>query len=152
MRIKFILILLLYCSLVEAQFKRPVSRKWARIGLFTSSVILNAVGDGLYDDGHKILAKSFRVASIGSLIAVPLVSPLPSRKRGSKFKYLLTYSLVRVGLFDISYNVARRLPLTYMGTTSVHDRILGGQPRLVMSIMRISSIGVAIQLNNQLSK
>ena len=140
----FILILVLTCSLVEAQ---QVNKKWARIGLITSSIILNAVGDGLYDDGHKLAAKSFRVASIGSLLAIPVLSgPVGKRK---VFKYALSYGLMRFALFDITYNATRRLPLNYVGTTSLQDIMIGGQPALMISTMRLTSIWISIELNNK---
>jgi hypothetical protein len=95
-----------------------------------------------------LAAKSFKAASIGTLLSVPLLSPTPNKKKA--FKYVLTYGLMRFGLFDITYNVSRRLPLNYVGTTSVHDKIIGGQPRLMITMMRLSSIGIAIKLNDQL--
>ena len=142
------LISLLAVTTLQAQPKKSINKKWARIGLFTGSIILNAIGDGLYDDGHKLAAKSFKAASIGTLLSVPLLSPTPNKKKA--FKYVLTYGLMRFGLFDITYNVSRRLPLNYVGTTSVHDKIIGGQPRLMITMMRLSSIGIAIKLNDQL--
>lgn len=147
MRINFILILVLTCSLVQAQQRKVSKEKWARIGLITSSIMFNAIGDGLYDDGHKLAAKSFRAASIGSLLAIPVVSGPIGKKK--VFKYALSYGLMRFGLFDITYNATRKLPLNYVGTTSLSDRIVGGQPALMISAMKITSVWISIELNNK---
>ena len=112
---KYILIItLIIISNITNARNVPIKpkQKWARIGLITSSIVLNAIGDGLYDDGHKLVAKSFRVASIGSLLAIPVVAGPIGKKKA--FKYVLSYGLMRFALFDITYNTTKRLPLNYV--------------------------------------
>jgi len=142
-------ILLALCLFVgaQAQDKTKQKQKWARIGLITSSIVFNAVGDGLYDDGHKLAAKSFRAASIGSLLAIPVVSGPIGRKKA--FKYALSYGLMRFAIFDLAYNGTRGLPLNYVGTTSIHDRVVGGSPPLMIGMMRATSLWISIELNNR---
>jgi len=109
--------------------------------------MFNAVGDGMYDNGNKLISKSFRAASIGSLLIIPIASGSINKKKA--FKYGLSYGLMRVGLFDITYNKTRGLPLTYMGTTSLYDRAIGGSPPLIISATRMTSIWISIELNNR---
>jgi hypothetical protein len=147
MKIKVLAILVLCINLANAQVKKPLDKKWARIGLITSSIVFNAIGDGLYDDRHKLAAKSFRAASIGSLLAIPVFSGPIGKKKA--FKYALSYGLMRFALFDITYNATRKLPLNYVGTTSIHDKIIGGSPQLMIGMMRATSIWISIELNNR---
>ena len=144
--------LIIFSTHIQAQIpntnnKQENRNKWARIGLLTSSIMFNAVGDGLYDEGNKLVAKSFRAASIGSLLVIPIASGSINKKKA--FKYGLSYSLMRVGLFDITYNATRGLPLTYMGITSIYDRVVGGAPVPMMTMMRMTSIWISIELNNR---
>ena len=148
MKLLLSILLILCCNICNSQQKKHIDKKWVRIGLFTGSILLNAVGDGLYDQNHKLISKSFKAASIGALLTVPLVSPPPKKKKA--FKYVLTYGLLRFGLFDIAYNTSRGLPINYVGTTSLQDRIIGGQPKLMIAVIRLSSIGVSIKLNDEL--
>jgi hypothetical protein len=141
-----LLSLLIIANVCQSQTIKS-KQKWTRIGLITSSIIFNAVGDGLYDDGHKLAAKSFRAASIGSLLAIPIVSGPIGKKKA--FKYALSYGLMRFGLFDITYNATRKLPLNYVGTTSIHDRIINNSPKGIISAMRLTSIWISIELNNR---
>jgi hypothetical protein len=140
---------ILFISLLSTQAQDRVKQKqkWARIGLITSSIVFNAIGDGLYDDGHKLAAKSFRAASIGSLLAIPVVSGPIGRKKA--FKYALSYGLMRFAIFDLAYNETRGLPLNYVGTTSIHDRVVGGSPPLMIGMMRATSLWISIELNNR---
>jgi hypothetical protein len=145
---QWIITLIALCLFVGAQAQqRKHDGRWARIGLITSSIVFNAVGDGLYDDGHKLAAKSFRAASIGSLLAIPVVSGPIDRKKA--FKYALSYGLMRFAIFDLAYNGTRGLPLNYIGTTSIHDRVVGGSPPLMIGMMRATSLWISIELNNR---
>jgi hypothetical protein len=92
---------------------------------YSASIILNAVGDGLYDKGitdggnYKNWGKICRVGSIGIL----LTSPLYIQYDKSKWvTYLLSYASLRISLFDPTYNLTRGLPITYIGNTSLWDK------------------------------
>jgi len=144
---KYLLIIVLCLITLNTQGQQTVNKKWARIGLITSSIIFNAIGDGMYDNGNKLISKSFRTASIGSLLAIPVVVGSVSKKKA--FKYGLSYGLMRVGLFDITYNKTRGLPLNYTGTTSVYDRVISGVPKPMITAVRMTSIWISIELNNR---
>lgn len=131
---------MLFATSLTAQ----VQNKWIRVGLFSTSIVLNAVGDGLYDEKKKLLSKSFRAGSIATLLAVPLVTHVEKK---DAVNYVVTFSCLRYTLFDAGYNLTRNLPYDYMGTTSHHDRILGKIPKSVITATKGISLGIVIYLN-----
>lgn len=118
--------------------------KWTRVALFTTSIFLNSVGDGLYDEGKKLESKSFKAASIGTLVIVPLVTHV-DRKKG--LNYVLTFTCLRYTFFDAGYNLTRGLPFNYVGTTSYNDRFLGRIPSEIVLVTKGISLGAVIYLN-----
>jgi hypothetical protein len=86
--------------------------KYLPIILFTTSIALNAVGDGLNDSDKKMAGHICNSLSIASLIAIPLSCDINKRKWPV---YLMSYVTLRVGLFDPIYNSTRRLPFNYVG-------------------------------------
>jgi len=144
---RHIIALLLTIFLVSSIYAQHKRDKWVRLGLFTSCVVFNAVGDGLYDDGHKLLSKSFKAASIGSLLVIPIVTHV-DRKKG--IKYVATFGLLRYAIFDAGYNLSRNLPYNYVGTTSVQDKLTNKLPPIISSATKILSLGLVIHLNNKL--
>jgi len=87
--------------------------------LFGSAVILEAIGDGLYDDGQKELGKLFQASSVGLLVASPFILNVDKSKW---FWYFLSYTSMRMALFDPAYNLTRGLNMGYTGNTSYWDR------------------------------
>ena len=86
------------------------------------AVILEAVGDGLYDDGKKYAAHSVQAAGTLMLLTGPFVLDL---NRGDWLTYGLNYVFMRVAFFDPTYNITRGLDINHIGTTSNWDRFLG---------------------------
>jgi len=134
----------LFLLLIVASLTAKSQDKWVRVGLLTTSIVLNAVGDGLYDEGKKLESKSFKAASIGTLLIVPLVTHI-ERKDG--WNYVITFTCLRYALFDAGYNLTRNLPYDYTGTTSHHDRFLGKIPKSVVTATKGISLGIVIYLN-----
>jgi hypothetical protein len=99
------------------QSKIPESVKV--ITMFAGSIILDAVGDGLNDDGVKTWGHVCNAASTGVLLATPFVIDYERSKWGY---YLASYTFLRIALFDPSYNLTRDLPVTYIGNTSFWDK------------------------------
>ena len=91
------------------------------ITIFSSSIILDAVGDGLYDSGQKTLGHSFQAMSTGILLTSPIFLDMD---KDNFWWYIVSYVSLRIGLFDYSYNATRGLPLGYVGTTSLSDKVL----------------------------
>jgi hypothetical protein len=92
------------------------------ITVYTSSIVLNAVGDGLNDSGSKQWGHFCNAASIGILLTSPFIIDYEKSKWGW---YLTSYTSLRIALFDYSYNLTRGLGLNYIGGTSTWDRVLG---------------------------
>jgi hypothetical protein len=95
---------------------------WKLIGLYSGSIVLNAVGDGLNNDNHKTAGHICNAGSIGLLVASPLIIDYNRKKW---YVYALTYTSLRISLFDPVYNSTRGLPLNYIGSTSLWDKYLG---------------------------
>lgn len=157
MRYTIILILLPLALNLFAQqisdpvFINPVQKKVmsepAKIILtYVGSIALEAVGDGLNDSGHKDwghLCKAFSTATL-------LVSPFYINYDKSKwYCYVLSYTFLRVGLFDIVYNATRGLPLNTRGTTSFWDKGLGklNQDNIYFAQGISVIVGIAIPIN-----
>jgi hypothetical protein len=108
------------CFVVNPHLVRQEKyEKWKVIALYSGSVILNGLGDGLNDSGNKTAGHLFNAASIGTLIISPAVL---NYQKGKWYWYLLCYTCLRAGLFDITYNLTRRLPFNYTGSTSITDK------------------------------
>jgi len=123
--------------------------KWIRAGLFVSSIAFDAVSDGLCDNKQKMLSKSFKVASIGTLLVVPLFTTINKRKN---FEYVLEFALMRYALFDDVYSVTRGyMPFTsYSGTTSVQDKLIRRVPTSLIVMSKFVSLGVAFHINDHI--
>ena len=90
------------------------------IGIYTASILLNGIGDGLNDSDHKTTGHIINSLSIGLLVASPFLLDYDKRKW---YWYLATYISLRIGLFDIAYNLTQGLPFGYSGTTSPTDKL-----------------------------
>ena len=97
------------------KFSEPVKV----ILLFGSAVIIEAIGDGLYDDGQKELGKLFQATSVGLLVASPFILNVDKSK---SYWYLLSYTTMRMALFDPAYNLTRGLNMGYTGNTGYWDK------------------------------
>ena len=65
----------LHFSLKKIQIRtQRETRKdnWLRLGLFTGSIALNAIGDGLNHSGNKDLGHICNALSIGVTLSIPL--------------------------------------------------------------------------------
>lgn len=86
--------------------------------LIGTSIILNAIGDGLNDSQHKAMGHACNALSTVALISLPIFTRM-TRHEGL---YLFVgYSLIRFSTFNYIYNATRGLPLSYTGTTSYPD-------------------------------
>jgi len=143
------LLLLLSLSSKSQHIPPKKGEKWIRAGLFVSSIAFDAISDGLYDEDKKLLSKQFKVASIGTLLTVPLFTTV-NKKR--KLEYVLEFSLMRYALFDDAYNMTRgNTPFTqYGGTTSFHDKILNKIPTNLIVMSKFTSLGIAFHINDHI--
>lgn len=150
-----ILLIISYISLNAQQISFKPIKKESRIPesakviiTYATSIVLDAVGDGLYDNGNKIGGKIFQASSVGIL----LVSPFYIKYDKSKWlTYLTSYTCLRISLFDPSYNLTRGLPLNYIGNTSYWDKGLKklAPPDGLLAGRGVSFIvGVALPINN----
>ena len=98
--------------------------KWKVITLYSVSIILNGIGDGLNDSNQKTVGHLFTIASVGTLLLSPA---LLNYQKKYWIWYVLSYVCLRAGLFDITYNLTRKLPFNYTGSTSITDKVYNYQ-------------------------
>jgi hypothetical protein len=154
-RLCTILLILCLCCSTFGQYDRSgkllkthkvVSDKARFIALATTSIILNGIGDGLNTNpktkpaGHIVTA-----AAIGTLVSMPLLTNFEKKKW---YIYLLSYSFLRAGLFDATYNTTRGLPLGYNGNSCLWDKFWtkSGGKGFLFPILCIS-VGVALPID-----
>lgn len=89
--------------------------------VYLVSIVLAALADGCMDGGMKMVGHSTEALSVLALLILPFIH----RYRDGWGWYLLAYICLRIGMFDLIYNVTRGLPLTYHGVTSLWDALLG---------------------------
>jgi hypothetical protein len=150
-----IAILILSFSLsVIAQDYNPYKKEWRykeavkTIALFSSSIILDAVGDGLNDNGQKVWGHALQATSTGLLVASPFILDVDKSQWGW---YAASYISLRIGLFDPAYNLTRGLPVDYVGNSSLWDKTIreakspGGL--LMMGRSIFFTVGIFIPIN-----
>lgn len=115
---RLIIILLALSIVVKSQDIKNTG--WRVTALYTTSIVLNAIGDGMIaDNNHQVLAHSLRAGSIGCLLAVPFVTDI---RKDKWYWYLASYTTIRIGLFDPIYNVTRGLPIHQTHNVSLWDK------------------------------
>ena len=85
--------------------------------LYIVSIILAAVADGCMDSGVKMVGHSAETISVLALLLVPFIQ----KYRGGWGWYIAAYLCLRVGMFDIVYNLAAGQEVFYHGSTSIWD-------------------------------
>lgn len=145
------IILLVLSLTASAQHKEAIKS----IAINSSIVALEAIGDGMLDQGRSegnqnmmVAGHALQAASVGLLLAKPLLQDLTKEQW---IKDIMSYGFIRVGTFNIEYNTTRGMPAGYVGSTSLYDRglrklkspnswIVGGQ-------MWFLTVGIAIPFN-----
>lgn len=136
-------ILLLILSLSVTGQKKYESVKV--IGIYSGSILMAAVGDGLNHSGSKEWGHACNAMSVGVLLASPFVIDYNKSKIGY---YLTSYTALRIAMFDPMYNATRGLPLTYVGGTSTWDKAIQRVPDGGMLFARgwCFSLGIVIPI------
>ena len=87
------------------------------IWLIVILIILDAANDALYDRGNKFASGIVDMAYLVVMIfGVVLLSDV--------WTFILIYFLLRFAVFDLFYNMIRRLPIFYIGTTKPYDILI----------------------------
>lgn len=115
------------------------------ITVYTLSIALNAIGNGLDDDGHKEWGHACTAMSYGLLLATPFIFNVDKSNWGW---YIASYVSLRIALFDPIYNSVRDLPIGYYGDSSVSDQFLQWtQPPTGLQMFgRVIFLGIGISI------
>ena len=137
------LILILFLSLSSVIYAQEA---WKIIGIYSGSIVLNAIGDGLNDSGDKGWGHACNAASIGLLLSSPF---LIDYEREKWYWYLISYTSLRIAMFDFTYNTTRGLGLNYIGGTSTWDKTLKkmNPPNTYMGRAVFLGFGIAVPIN-----
>ena len=87
------------------------------IYLIAILIILDAVKDALYDNGKKFASGVIDIFYVSAIICGVVLFAGP-------WQWILVYFLLRYAVFDVIYNLIRRLPPLYIGTTKPYDKII----------------------------
>ena len=158
-----IVILLLSCSILSAQYNPynsyPDKHEWKykeavkTIAVYSSSIILSAVADGLNDGvigdkSYKPLGHALNATSVGILLVSPFILDYNRKNMGW---YFASYLTLRIGIFDLSYNKTRGLPLGYVGNSSIYDKfwqsLKSPESWIVAKDAFFFTIGIMIPIN-----
>ena len=115
--------------------------------IYSTSIILNGIGDGLNNNNHKTLGHTCNALSIGTLVASPFLMTYDKKKW---YGYILDYAFLRYSLFDASYNLSRGLPYDYIGTTAGTDIIFHKAPAGFRTFSKgvALTVGIFLPINN----
>jgi len=137
-------------NMYQSKFKsdyRPVkvyhNEALKTIIIYSTSIILNGVGDGLNNNNQKTWGHACNAASIGVLLASPFIMHYEKSKW---WMYILDYGFLRYSLFDASYNIANGQRIDYIGTTAGTDIIFHKAPAGYRNFTKGISLIVGISL------
>lgn len=145
-------ILLLFVTLnsfsqTELNFKpekQQNNERLIRLGMFTSSIILNAVGESQNNHGNKDIGHLCTAASYGIVLSIPLIINVDKSKW---YWYILEYASLRFALFDYAYNISAGLPLNYHGNSNYYDRVMNNNESWYIAKGLTFTLGIAIDIN-----
>jgi len=100
--------------------KKVKTDRWKIVGLYSTAIILNGIGDGLNNTNSKTMGHIVNAASIAVLLTTPFFIDYDKSKW---YWYLLTYASLRLSLFDAAYNVTTKQPINFIGSTAITDKI-----------------------------
>lgn len=120
------------------------------IGLYTTSILLNAFGEALNDKGHLEAGHICNALSVVPLVTLPLLTK--HIYKDEWFNYLLSYLFLRIALYDVSYNAMYGHELSYLSNSNAWDRSLkkwGAESNDFLFVRGVSLLaGVAIPINS----
>lgn len=90
-------------------------------------IIFEAISEAFYDNGSKTLSGVFEFILRSATTIVVLFwlfgIDSPFGYELSLFKLIGGYVLLRFAIFDVAYNLVRRLPIFYVGETKIYDKV-----------------------------
>ena len=126
-------------NLHVSKAKKQAMTPWKVTGIAVFATVTEAIGDGMYDNGDKVVGKALQAISLGSHFLY--IEPM----RNSEAHWLLAGVVEmfwRFILFDAVYNLTRGESIGYIGNTTYWDK--GMQAFAPPPIMRLFADGVAI--------
>ena len=148
LKFKLFFLLLFIPILAQGQIRIKHPEAWKTIAVYGSSIALDAVAQGLRDNGNKDWAHVCAIASYVPIAASPWI--LTYQKKEWPV-YIATFVGIRFMTFDYIYNATRKLPYNYFGNTSVYDKTMskmGGADGFFMGRVAVFSFTISFTFNN----
>lgn len=120
--------------------QKPDKGRWTSYAILTSSVLTNAVGDGLNSRQYYAQGHALNAFAVGGLLTYPFVNKV-------SWKTPITYILVRYALFDLLYNVGAHRNLNYRGGKNYYNQGLGHVPLAAVDATKILSLALSVYIN-----
>jgi hypothetical protein len=111
--------------------------------VYSGSILLNGVGDGLIYNHHKNWGYACNTLSIGTLIASPLVIKYDKHKW---YGYILDYAFLRYTLYDSGYNITNGDKYQYLLVNDRIDKMFRKAPAGMRSFDKVITLIVGISL------
>lgn len=80
------------------------------------SIVAFSAKDALYDEGKKVISKQLKLLAIGLLLVSQLI--VATFDTYMIIRLICAYPLIWLTFYDLTYNLIRKLPWHYHGTTS----------------------------------
>ena len=103
--------------------------------------VLEAVHEALYDNGSKLLSGIIEAILKALIVSIALAwfagIHLFNLDYIPFWKLFTGFVFVRFLMFDVIYNVIRGLPLLFMGSTKLFDKIFSKVPASFLAFVRV---------------
>lgn len=120
--------------------KQPATGKWLSYAILTTSVLSNALGDGLNSREYYAQGHALNALSIGGLLGYPFSSKVT-------WKTPVTYILIRYALFDLFYNIGAHRDWNYRGGKNYYNEGVGHIPLGALNASKAAAFVLSIAIN-----
>lgn len=103
---------------IKLPTKQPNKGRFLEYAIFTTSIVANALGDGLNSRQYFAQGHAINALAVGGLLAYPFVHKVT-------WKSPLTYILIRYALFDLLYNIGAHRDWNYRGGANFYNQGVG---------------------------
>jgi len=107
--------------------------------MYILSILLNAIGDGLNDSSRKVWGHNFNALHILVLLLIPFFVEVNGW-------HVAMYILLRIALFDVTYNISRGLKWSHIGNSSWWDKFWKRCPPVLLVFLRLICLVTAVTI------
>lgn len=124
----------------QDSLKQAHRGRWIEYGIFTTSVVANALGDGLNSRQYFAQGHALNAIAVGGLLSYPFVHKVT-------WKSPVTYILIRYALFDLLYNIGAHRDWNYRGGANFYNQGIGHIPLGALNASKAAAFAISITIN-----